>query len=289
MTAEKEIYVITARKYVRHYFAMVFVMLLIVMLPAYSQEQSIVVSTDRSTYAQGDSIVVTGTVTTAVIENVVLLQMLRSGTVEGVAQLEVAQDGTYAHVFPTNEDYSTGQYRIVAHYGDINNETEFVMTEAAFRQPTRSIDIDPVDCTWTVDGGTLGNVPIGCSIAGGTVDRMYVDVNVLGVIVDITSDSDGTITLDLPTRLIDASDDLGNRMDFIVRIDGVQVDYTERQSGTTRSIDVDFVRGESTIEVIGTMAVPEFGTVALIVTALGLAAAVIIIRRPGLQMATRPA
>ena len=73
-----------------------------------------------------------------------------------------------------------------------------------------------------------------------------------------------------------------------MRVDNVQVDHRESVSEFSRSLEVDFIQGERTIEITGTMAVPEFGTVAMIVTALGLAA-VIAIKKPGLLASQRTA
>lgn len=264
--------------------------LLAVAVPAYAQSSPVTVDTTEQSYGQGESIIVYGQVAAPEAGYPVLLRLLEGDNIVGTAQIEVAQDGTFTYLFRTNAQFELGLYRVIASYDKDSADAEFVMTA-----PTSPVDDQddpkdavPVDCTRSVDGGPLGGIPVVCSITGGTVNNIMMDVNNLGMIVDIVSDSDGTISLDLPSGLIDARDENGNSIGFIVRVDNVQVDHRESVSEFSRSLEVDFIQGERTIEITGTMAVPEFGTVAMIVTALGLAA-VIAIKRPGLLASQRTA
>ena len=267
----------------RSYLVVAGLMLLVVTIPAYAQSQTVTVTVNQQSFAQGESIVVSGTVSAALIEHPIILQVFSANdNWLDAGQSTVAQDGTFAYIFNTGGDrWSTpGRYSVVAHYSDSTAEVEFSITEA--RLPTNGDDPVRADCTQTVDGGDLGEVEVRCSISGGTVNSMRMAVEDLSIVLRISSETDGNISLNLPVALIDAKDMNGSNENFIVRIDDVQVPHEETGTSTiSRTVDFDFIRGETIIEIIGTRAVPEFGTVALIVFALGFAA-VAAMKRPGL-------
>ena len=75
---------------------------------------------------------------------------------------------------------------------------------------------------------------------------------------------------------MDAQDSDG-KIDFIVLVDDVQVLHTDSSVSdtTNRKITVPFSKDSSEIRVIGTHAIPEFGTVALIVFAVAISATVL--------------
>ncbi len=87
----------------------------------------------------------------------------------------------------------------------------------------------------------------------------------------IETDSDGSITVDLPRESIDAKKTNGNDDVFIILIDGIEVPYQEELEGSgSRLITVDFQEGDSVIEIIGTFVIPEFGIFTYIVLAASI-------------------
>ena len=82
---------------------------------------------------------------------------------------------------------------------------------------------------------------------------------------------DGSITLDIPRSILDAKINGGGDDDFFVLVDGEEtnVDFDEG-SLDSRTITIPFLAGAEEIEIIGTYAVPEFGTIAAMILAVAI-------------------
>jgi len=90
-------------------------------------------------------------------------------------------------------------------------------------------------------------------IIGGTIKDSFVDAENLALITNIESNSDGSITLDLPRKSFDAKK--ADRTDdtFVILIDGIEVPYQESQvDDNFRRITIDFKDGDTKIEIFGT-------------------------------------
>jgi predicted secreted protein with PEFG-CTERM motif len=60
-------------------------------------------------------------------------------------------------------------------------------------------------------------------------------------------------------------------------INDVQTEYEEVQSGSTvRTIGINFEKGDSKIQVIGTYVIPEFGTIVMIILTIGILASILL-------------
>ena len=88
------------------------------------------------------------------------------------------------------------------------------------------------------------------------------------VIIEVDSTEDGQISVTLPRDVIDAK--VGDEDDdFFVLVDGEEVEFEEMASATERKVTVELPAGAETVEIIGTFAIPEFGTIAAVI--LGIA------------------
>ncbi len=106
-------------------------------------------------------------------------------------------------------------------------------------------------------------------ISGGQVISMTADGNANSVIIELDSKDDGSITVTLPRDVIDAT--VGNEDDdFFVLVDNEEVDFEETKGSTDRTVTVAFPAGAETIEIIGTFAIPEFGTIAVMILAVAI-------------------
>ena len=106
-------------------------------------------------------------------------------------------------------------------------------------------------------------------ISGGEVISMTADGDANSVIIEIESKDDGSITVTLPRDVIDAT--VGEEDDeFFVLVDNEEVDFEETRASTERTVTVEFPAGAETIEIIGTFAIPEFGTIALMILAVAI-------------------
>ena len=92
----------------------------------------------------------------------------------------------------------------------------------------------------------------------------------MGLVANIDATDEGTLVLDLPRTFIDAEKQNGKDEKFIILIDDIQTTYEESTSfSTLRTISIDFEKNDSTIQIIGTHVIPEFGTIVMIILTVG--------------------
>ncbi len=236
-------------------------LLVISIVPAFAQESLISVQTDDKNYDEGDTIVISGLVTTVVGETPVTLQLFTEGNLVDIAQITVAQDGTYSH---------TGDYLVRVLYGEGN------IAESEFSYTPKS-EVVETTTNFEVDAGSHGTFDVEYTIKGGTVKDMIVDSDIFALIVQIDSTDEGKIDLDLPREFIGAEKQDGKDDTFIILIDGVEVPYQESVvHSDSRVITINFEQGDSDIEIIGTYIVPEFGTIAMMILLVGIMATVVL-------------
>ena len=87
----------------------------------------------------------------------------------------------------------------------------------------------------------------------------------------------GKIILELPRESIDAEKQNGKDEKFIILINDAQTTYEEIQSDSTvREIGINFEKGDSEIQIIGTYVIPEFGTIVMIILTIGILASILL-------------
>lgn len=118
---------------------------------------------------------------------------------------------------------------------------------------------------------TLGNkaYPIKYQITGGKLDGLSAERDNMTLIANVSSTSNGKLTIELPRNVIDSKKQ-GNADDnFAVFEDGQYVVGNEISTNAhARTLVIGFDNGTSVIEITGTRIVPEFATVAVAVFAI---------------------
>jgi len=252
-------------------FSLVISALFITSMTAFGQGQLIFVETSQNAYEEGDTIVVSGNVTSIIAGEQVSLTIFREGNLVDIAQIEVAQDGNFATTFNTggplwNKD---GKYTVRALYAKTTIETSFEFYSKQALIETTDI--------FEVDAGSYGTFDIDYTVRGATVKEMIVDSEIFALIVILETDDDGAITLKLPRESIDATIMDGQDDDFIILIDGIEVPYREVSTNTeSRTITIEFEEGDSDIEIIGTFVVPEFGSIVMIILVIGIVSTILL-------------
>lgn len=250
--------------------------LLISFTPAFSQSESLLsVETSESTYDEGDTVVISGKVSTVILDTPITIQVFHETTLVEIAQLEVGQDGSFTHTILAEGPLwnNDGEYVVRASYSQGN------VVEVSFNFITKK-GAPVTTNTFEVDAGNSGTFDVEYTIRGGVIVDMLVDSEIFALIVIIQSDDDGTLTLELPRDSIDALKSDGNDDTFIILIDGVEVPYQEvSTSSKSRTVTIEFEGGDSDIEIIGTFVVPEFGTVAFMILAVAIISTIIITRK----------
>ena len=239
---------------------------------AFAETSLISVQTDDENYDEGDTILISGTVTTIIGDTPVTLQLFKDGNMVQVAQFAVAQDGNYSHTIIAEGPQwkNSGEYIVKVVYGEAN------ISETSFNFVTANKIIQTSD-NYEVDAGDSGTFDIRYSIRGATLDSITINPEILGLDVAITAMDEGTLVLDLPRKFIDAERQNGKDEEFIIIIDDVEVKHNESSSfSEIRTVSIDFEKNDSTIQIIGTHVIPEFGTVVMIILIIGVMASVLL-------------
>jgi len=257
----------------KHYFVLSIVIaaLFFTTMTAFAQGQLIFVETSQNAYEEGETVVVSGNVTSIIVGEQVSITIFREGNLIDIAQVEVAQDGKYTSTFKAQGPLwqKDGTYTIRALYGKTTIETSFEFYSKQALIETTDI--------FEVDAGSYGTFDVAYTVRGATVKNMVVDSDIFAIIVILETDDDGAITLELPRESIDAkkSDNVDDK--FIILIDGAEVPYREISTNEdSRTIIIEFEEGDSDIEIIGTFVVPEFGSIVMIILVIGIVSTILL-------------
>ena len=236
------------------------------MTPAFGQIQSsIVVTTDKSSYSEGEIIMVTGEVRDLYSQTPVsVIVKAPNGNVVSIAQITVGADKKFSTEVTGGGSLmkAEGSYTITAQYG-----TENRSTTTSFEFDGSTMDSSNItDKTVSIEGSSD---LIGYEITGGKLLSIMPDVNASSLIISVDAISDGSLTLTIPRTVLDAKIN-GDDDDFFVLIDGEEVEFEETTSSTDRTMTIAFPAGAEEIEIIGTFVVPEFGTIAAMILAVAI-------------------
>jgi len=261
-------------RYARYAIVAVLVASLTFVVPqvAYSQAGQLTVKVDKTSFAAGETIRVTGTVP-AVLEGVpVAIQVFNPrNTMYTIGQPTPNSDGTYMFEFKVGGKLGiNGAYVVKATYSGQSVQTTFEFTGGEVGVPTGTIRVE--------FEGNVFNVK--ASLSNGSIRSIEVDPDFTSIIVSVsTTDQDGELTITLPRQLIDARIN-GDDDDFIVLVDGDEADFDETDTTSTeRTLTIPVPAGAEEIEIIGTVVVPEFGILAALVLAVAVGAIIAVSRK----------
>ncbi len=260
------------------------------MAPAFGQIQdSIVVTTDKASYSEGETIVITGEVRDLYSGIPVSVIVISSkGSIVTIAQVTVGADKKYSTEITAGGTMKTeGTYTVKVTYGTANRTAE-----ASFEYGGSTSTPPPppppsggivTDTTVSVQGSSD---LIGYEITGGKLLGITPDVDANSLIIRIEATDDGSLTLVIPRSVLDATIN-GEDDDFFVLIDGEEVDFDETTSSTDRTLTIEFPAGAEEIEIIGTFVVPEFGTIAAMILAVAIISIIAISAKSRLSIIPR--
>ena len=230
------------------------------------------IQTDDVYYDEGDTILISGSVSTIIGDTQVTIQVFKDGTMIDIAQIKVSQDGNYSHaIFAQGPLWKNeGEYIAKATYGEWNKaETQFTFLPKS--KITKTTD------SFEVSAGDHGTFDMEYTIRGGTIENITIEPQILGLLVNINSTHKGTMVIDLPRKFIDAEKQNGKDEEFIVLIDNIQTTYVESTTHSeTRKITINFEKGDSEIQIIGTHVIPEFDTIVMIILTIGIMSSVLL-------------
>lgn len=254
----------------------------------YAKQNNVPVSvwTDAKIYDHESEITVSGYVANLRGDAPVTVTVISpQGNIATVQQVEVSEDNTFETMFSTAGALfkENGMYTIRVQYGpqEINDKAMIELVgEAATEESACS------DGELAVKGGSeVFCVPFEAS--GAVVTSASANGATKSLTLKIETEGDGSISLAIPRDVLDATED-GADVDFIVLVDDEEADFEETDSDdSTRMVDITFPEGASQIEIIGTYAVPEFGTMAAIILAVAIISIIAVSARTRLSISPR--
>ena len=259
------------------------------MTPAFGQIQnSIVVTTDKAAYTEGQTIVITGEVMNLYSGTPVsVIVKAPNGNLVSIAQVTVGADKKFSTEVTAGGALmkAEGAYTVTVQYGTENRsaETSFDFGGSTVIPTNNVEDATITDTTVSVSGSSD---LVGYEITGGKLLNIIPDVDASSLIVSIDASEDGSITLTIPRAVLDATINGGDD-DFFVLVDGEEVDFDEMTSSTDRTLTIAFPAGAEEIEIIGTFVIPEFGTITAMILAVAIISIVAISSKSRLSIMPR--
>ncbi len=257
--------------------------------PVFGQIQSsIVVTTDKSSYSEGEVVIVSGTVRDLYSQTPVsVIVKAPNGNLVSIAQVTVSADKTFSTEFTAGGGLmkSEGSYTITVQYGTENRSatTSFDFSGSTITPPKGGLS-NVTDKTVLVEGATD---LIGYSITGGKLLNIIPDFDAKSLIISIDATEDGMLTLTIPRTVFDSADN-GVDVEVFVLIDQEEAaDFDEVTTATDRTITIEFPAGTEEIEIIGTFVVPEFGAIAAMILAVAIISIIAVSAKSRLSIISR--
>ena len=223
----------------------------------------IVVTTDKESYNDGDTVMISGQVRDLLSGTPVSLQVFAAnGNLVTIEQIDISPDKTFSKEISAGGVLwkSKGTYTIKVLYGTQSRTAETTFEFGGSDGTTKPTGTIGVDRT---------NFVLSYKITGGSVLSVTPDDEANSLVVAIKTTSDGVLIITLPRALIDAKIN-GQDDNFFVLIDGEEVEFEETATGTDRTLTIAFPDGAEEIEIIGSFVVPEFGTIAALILAIAI-------------------
>ena len=267
------------------------------MTPTFGQIQSsIVITTDKASYSEGEIILVTGEVQSLYGIPVSIIVKAPNGNLVSIAQIDVGADKKFSTEITAGGALMKveGTYTITVQYGNVNRtaETSFefggLIEDQTMKETTgetiMEFESEITDTTVSVQGSVD---LVGYEITGGKLLSIMTDVDAKSLIILIDATDDGSLTITIPRSVLDALLGDGSDDDFFVLVNDEEVDFDEIISSTDRILIIAFPAGTETIEIIGTFVIPEFGTIAAMILAVAIISIIAISAKSRLSIIPR--
>ncbi|HXX05494.1 MAG TPA: copper-binding protein, partial [Candidatus Bathyarchaeia archaeon] len=200
----------------------------------------ITVTTDKSSYNDGDKVTIYGTTSDYISGTPVTVQIRNPiGNVVGLNQVEVGTDKTYSITLTAGGSLwqAAGTYSIFVEFGsqDRTAQTTFQFSGSSISKVPNTISVD----------GT--NLSVLYTITNGKVLDIKADTQSKSLIVSIQTTADGLLTITLPRALIDAQTN-GQDDQYFVLNDGQEASFQEiNKTSTDRTLSIPFTDGTQQI------------------------------------------
>jgi len=269
----------------------------------FGENESVIVSTDKSSYSANDVILISGEIKYIALGNQLsLIIQSPNGNIAYIGQMTVNSDNQFStEINPGGGSYwkIPGTYTIQITQNENNQANTSFEFKGITNVPENELeqnimeDIvtdDPVIIDSIVTATTLtiqeSTDLISYEITNGKITNVIPDLDAVSLLIDIEAINDGSITLTIPRLVLDAT--INDKDDeFFVLVDGEEVDFEEISTLTDRTLTIEFLAGSEQIEIIGTFVIPEFGTIAAMILAVAIISIIAISAKSRLSIPSR--
>ena len=286
-------------------FALFGILITSVGTPAFAENGLIIVSTDKSTYSDGETITIFGEIKNMVPgDQLSILIQSPNGNLVALDQLTVGMDNQFSTEIKVGGKLmkTEGTYSIKVQYREQSAITSFEfggdesipannLIEETVEETVEEIIVEDhvvIDSIVTATTVTIQDSTdlISYEITNAKLINAIPDLDAVSLLLYIQATDDGSITLTIPRTILDASINDGDD-EFFVLVDGEEVDFEEITTSTDRTLTIEFSAGAEQIEIIGTFVIPEFGTIAAMILAVAIISIVAISAKSKLSLLSR--
>ena len=268
----------------------------------FGENESVIVSTDKSSYSANDVILISGEIKYIALGNQLsLIIQSPNGNIAYIGQMTVNSDNQFSTEINPGGSYwkIPGTYTIQITQNENNQANTSFEFKGITNVPENELeqnimeDIvtdDPVIIDSIVTATTLtiqeSTDLISYEITNGKITNVIPDLDAVSLLIDIEAINDGSITLTIPRLVLDAT--INDKDDeFFVLVDGEEVDFEEISTLTDRTLTIEFLAGAEQIEIIGTFVIPEFGTITAMILAVAIISIIAISAKSRLSIPSR--
>jgi len=281
--------------------------------PTFGENGTIVVSTDKPSYSDGDTITISGEIKNMVPgDQLSILIQSPNGNLVALDQLTVGMDNQFGTEIKVGGKLmkTEGTYFIKVQYreqsattsfefgGTVNTPANNIVEETIEENIEETIEEtieeiivdDPVIVDSIVTATTVtvqdSTDLVSYEITNANLINVIPDLDAVSLLIYIQATDDGSITLTIPRSVLDATINNGDD-EFFVLVDGEEVDFEEIVTDMDRTLTIEFLTGSEQIEIIGTFVIPEFGTIAAMILAVAIISIVAISAKSRLSLPSR--
>ncbi len=221
--------------------------------PSFGQSSNtITLTTDKTSYSDGDKITISGTVSAQISIPISIVIKDPNLRVVMIGQTNPGADNKYSTQVTAGGSLwtSPGTYEIDVTYGnkDTTAKSTFEFT---------GLNKYPIEIQGTMYNATY-------KITNGKITSITPDTSTKSLAIVIQSSGNGSLQIILPRNVIDAKEGQQDSQ-FSVQEDGNQITPQETKSDMSRTLTIPFQSDTKEITITGTQIIPEFGPLSFIV------------------------
>ena len=253
----------------------------LILLPFFGGEsfaqsnQVLTVTTEKESYAAGESIEVLGLVDITLEGTPAIIRIVSpAGNIVHAAQVDVETDGSFSETVSTSiggKWKETGTYTILVNYGENSTQVGFeyggMMSAGVQTTPEFAME-ENENASQSI---MIEDHSLDYELTCAEILSMTPDTENKSLIISVKTDCDGELKITLPKDVIDTDDE-----GFFILVDGDETNHKASSVGEFWTLTIPFSYGSEEIEIIGTFVIPEFGTIAGLVLILAITSIIII-------------